>query len=60
MAQYILLIHGNAKSGATEDEWIQFIAAAKERGFFEGGSEIGERVCVGNAETMKSSDYIVG
>lgn len=60
MAQYILLIHGNAKSKGTEEEWNQFFTSARESGIFQGGSEIGERICVGDADSMKPTDHIVG
>ncbi len=60
MAQYILLIQGNTKSKPTEQEWQEFFTAAEERGVFRGGSEIGERVCVGDAESMQSTDHVVG
>jgi hypothetical protein len=47
MKQYLLLIHDDAKSKASTEEWTQFFVAAKESGYFRGGSEIGERVIVG-------------
>ena len=60
MAQYILLIQGNAKSEATEKEWDQFFTAAQESGAFQGGSAIGERSIVGNQDSIKSTEHIVG
>ena len=60
MTQYILLIQGNATSEATEDEWNRFFAAAEESGTFRGGSEIGERSVVGDAESLKSTEHVVG
>ena len=60
MAQYILLIQGNAKSKATEEEWNQFFTSAQESGIFRGGSEIGERIRVGGTDSMRSTDHIVG
>ena len=60
MTQYILLIHGNAKSNGTEEEWSRFFALGQESGVFRGGSEIGERVVVGDPELMKSTEHVVG
>ena len=60
MAQYILLIQGNAKSEATEEEWNRFFAAAQQSGVFRGGSEIGERSVVGDADSFKSTEHVVG
>ncbi|MDF1859557.1 MAG: hypothetical protein P1U87_05045 [Verrucomicrobiales bacterium] len=60
MTPYLLLIHGNTKSVSTEEEWNQFFAAARESGMFRGGSEIGERTALGNIDSMKSTDHIVG
>ena len=60
MAEYLLLIQGNAKSDATEDEWHQFLVAAQESGVFRGGSEIGERLLIGDADSMKSTDHVAG
>ena len=60
MTQYLLLIHGNAKSAATEEEWGRFFALARESGLFVGGSEIGERVVVGDSDSLKSTDHVVG
>ena len=39
--QYLLLIHNNSKSPASEAEWSAFIARAMESGTFRGGSEVG-------------------
>lgn len=60
MTQYILLIQGNTKSKATEQEWQEFFTAAEESDVFRGGSEIGERVCAGDAGSMQSTDHVVG
>lgn len=60
MAQYILLVHGNATTKPAAAEWDQFFAAARQSGLFEGGSAIGTRVVLGDARSAKSSDHIVG
>lgn len=58
--QYILLIHGNAKSVATDEEWSEFFSAAQQSGFFKGGSAIGARDVIGDAQTTQSTEHIVG
>src|ERR1043166_10084465 len=60
MTQYILLIQGNAKTKATAEEWDQFFTAARQSGLFEGGSAIGQRVVLGDTQSAKSSEHIVG
>jgi hypothetical protein len=60
MTQYILLIQNNAKSDSTPEEWDAFFAAARLSGLFQGGSQIGKRTVVGNAQSAKSTDHIVG
>jgi hypothetical protein len=60
MPQYLLLIHGNAASAPTSDEWSRFFGVAQLSGTFRGGSEIGKKVRIGNADLPRSSDHIVG
>ena len=60
MNQYLLLIHGNARSAASAEEWEQFFSAAQESGLFRGGSEIGNRTRVGEADSIQSTDHIIG
>ncbi len=60
MTQYLLLIHGNEKTPSTSDEWKQFFAAARQSGLFQGGSEIGKREVLGDTNSAKPSDHIVG
>ncbi len=60
MTQYILFIHDNTESDPTLKEWGEFLDAARKSGLFKGGSAIGERITIGNAETAKSSDHIGG
>ncbi len=60
MAQYILLIQGNATSLATPEEWDSFFTAAEKAGGFGGGSEIGRRTLLGDAVTARPTDHIVG
>ena len=58
--QYLLLIHGNTRSEASASEWSKFFASARASGLFKGGSELGERVIVGEAEALQSTAHIVG
>jgi hypothetical protein len=58
--QYILLIHSNAKSHATENEWSEFFAAVQRSGLFKGGSAIGDRAVIGDAQFAQSTEHIVG
>ncbi len=60
MTQYILLIQNNAKSIPSAKEWEDFFETAHESGLFEGGSEIGSRSIVGDAQSSESTDHIVG
>lgn len=60
MNQYLVLIQGNTKVRASAEEWIQFLGDARESGWFRGGSEIGERITVGDTGSAKPTDHIVG
>jgi hypothetical protein len=60
LTQYLVLIHSNAKSLATPEEWDQFFAAARQSGLFQGGSEVGKREVLGDTESAQSSAHIVG
>lgn len=60
MKQYILFIQGNTKTQPNNDEWENFFASARQSDLFKGGSEIGDRVIVGDTQSAVSSDHIVG
>jgi hypothetical protein len=60
MTQYLLLIQNNAKSKTTPAEWDRFFAAAKASGMFEGGSALGDRVIIGDAQSAQSTMFIGG
>lgn len=60
MNQYILFIQGNLKSDSTPEEWEAFFTTAQQSGLFKGGSEIGKRMIIGDAESAKPTDHIVG
>ena len=60
MTQYILLIHGNAKSASSQEEWNSFFKAGQESEIFKGGSGIEDaRIIIGDA-SAKPSEHIVG
>ncbi len=58
MTQYILLVHNHGGTQTTPEEWERFFALARESGAFKGGSEIGERWVIGDAEAAKSTSHI--
>lgn len=60
MIQYLLLIHGNLKTEPTLGEWDQFFSAARQTGFFKGGSALGEKIVIGNTGPAESSDHLKG
>jgi hypothetical protein len=60
MSEYLLLVHGNTKSPETAADWHQFLAAAHASGFFRGGSEVGEKLPLGELTALASSAHIVG
>lgn len=60
MTQYILFIHGNTTTTPTEKDWDQFFVLAKASGLFQGGSEIGRRMFIGDTKNARSSDHIEG
>ena len=60
MTQYILLIQDNTTSESTLEEWQALFAAACASGHFKGGSEIGNRIVVGDVQSAKSTDHIAG
>ena len=60
MHQYIVLIQGNQTSHPTPEEWADFFAMAQQSGLFKGGSEIGDRILIGDTTSAKATDHIVG
>jgi hypothetical protein len=47
MPEYIFLMHDDATTD--EASWASYLVALEERGAFQGGSEIGEGICVRKA-----------
>ncbi len=60
MSHYLLLIHGNAKTEPSPEEWESFFQAAQESGLFRGGSEIGTREILGENRDATLSDHLAG
>lgn len=60
MTQYILLIHENTKTNPTAEEWNQFFSVAHQSGLFKGGSAIGDRIIIGDAQFVTPSNHIGG
>jgi len=60
MTQYILFIQDNLKSDSSPEEWEAFFTAAHQSGLFKGGSEIGKRIFLGDTQSAKPTDHIVG
>jgi hypothetical protein len=58
--QYIALIHKNADSSPTTDEWDRFIDAAAATGMFKGGSEIGLRQTIGQKTVSDTTESVGG
>src|SRR5579872_6273686 len=48
MNDYIFLMHNDAKDGKRDrgDEWAAYIAQLQNAGAFQGGSAIGDGVCI--------------
>ena len=48
MNDYIILMHNDAPDGqgSRADEWTSYLAKLKQTGSFQGGSAIGDGVCV--------------
>lgn len=60
MNQYIVLIQANQTSVPAPEEWGDFFAMARQSGLFKGGSAIGDRILIGDADSAKSTEHIVG
>ncbi|TWT38294.1 hypothetical protein KOR34_32630 [Posidoniimonas corsicana] len=58
--EYIALIHKNADSAPTSDEWDRFFELATATGMFRGGSEIGARLSLGMKQVEDSTLNLVG
>jgi hypothetical protein len=45
MADFILLMHDDAPSRTSDDDWANYFKILRASGAFEGGSAIGDGVC---------------
>lgn len=45
--EYILFIHNNADKPTSEADWVAFFGEARASGLFQGGSEIANRIKLG-------------
>lgn len=50
MAEYILFMHDDVVAG-DDDAWESYLSTLRQGGVFEGGSAIGEGICVRKAGT---------
>jgi len=46
MADFILFMHGDAPAGGDDSAWPAYFAKLRAGGHFEGGSAIGDGVCI--------------
>ncbi|HRX78052.1 MAG TPA: hypothetical protein P5307_03275 [Pirellulaceae bacterium] len=58
--QYIALIHKNADTSPSSDEWDRFFEIASETGMFKGGSEIDARLTLGRKEVPDTTKSVGG
>ncbi len=58
--EYIALIHKNADSTPTAQEWERFFELAGQSGMFQGGSEIGRRIAVGSKAVSDTTHDVGG
>lgn len=52
MAEYIFLMHDDANADVSA--WQPYIGDLQQRGFFEGGSAIGDGICVRKRDAIPS------
>ncbi len=58
--EYILFIHKNTDTPTAEDSWKLFSAAARECGLFQGGSEIANRIQIGDKKVSDITEQVGG
>ena len=58
--EYILFIHGNTDTQTKAADWEHFFELAGSSGMFQGGSEIGKRIQLGNKDVTDTTESIVG
>jgi len=57
---YLLLIHKNNDAPTNTQQWESFFDAANASGFFRGGSEIANRILLGDKNIPNTCDAIGG
>jgi len=58
--EYILFIHKNTESSIPKEEWDSFFSAALESGIFQGGSEIRNRIQLGEKPVNDITESVGG
>lgn len=58
--EYILFIHGNTDTQTNSADWEHFFELAGNSGMFQGGSEIGKRIQLGNKDVTDTTKSVVG
>ncbi len=58
--QYIALIHKNCDTDPTPVEWERLFKVARETGMFQGGTEIGRRIALGQKDVPDTTSNIGG
>lgn len=58
--EYILFIHNDSDNLASESQWEAFFEAANQSGMFNGGSEIGKSIKLGEKPTPVATRTLVG
>ncbi len=58
--EYILFIHNNTESAIPDEAWDNFFTEAISSGLFQGGSEIANRIQLGDKPVADITDSIGG
>jgi hypothetical protein len=58
--QYLVLIHAEADSEASPDEWQAFFTLAEESGLFRGGSAVGQGLLLGRPSPHAMAGHLGG
>ncbi len=58
--EYILFIHKNTSSSIQPEDWHTFFQRAGESGLFKGGSEIENRISLGDKPVQDITDSVGG
>lgn len=58
--EYILFIHKNTDKPTTQEAWDSFFATAKDSGLFAGGSEIANRIQLGEKVVPDITEQVGG